>query len=88
MSETDPTPDYRPDQGELCAIAARCFAGIDGRRLWAHLKRLTLERTLGPDACDRTLRHLEGQRQLVQHLGHLIERGRRGPAESATMKTD
>ncbi len=65
---------------DLPGIAARCFRGADGRQLLKYLRDMTLERTLGPGADDATLRHLEGQRQLVQHLTALIDRGRLGPA--------
>ena len=55
---------------------ARCFRGRDGARALSYLRAITLDRALGPDAPDALLRHLEGQRQLVGHIGLLIERGR------------
>lgn len=55
---------------------ARCFSGDDGARVLNHLHAITLDRALGPDADDRTMRHLEGQRALVLHLRTLIDRGR------------
>ncbi len=69
----------RPAPDDLPGIAARCFRGPDGRQLLAYLRAITVERTLGPGADAATLRHLEGQRQLVQHLTTLIDRGQNGP---------
>lgn len=63
---------------ELARAAARAFSGADGERLIAHLRTATLERSLGPDAGGRVLRHLEGQRQLVLYLSALIAFGRSG----------
>lgn len=63
----------------IARLAARCFRGADGGALLAYLRALTLERALGPDTSDAALRHLEGQRQLVRHLNHLIELGRDRP---------
>ncbi|MEI6558956.1 MAG: hypothetical protein WCO00_11165 [Rhodospirillaceae bacterium] len=65
---------------ELAAAFARCFTGADGARVLQHLRVVTLERSLGPDAPDTALRHLEGQRQLVQAINALVARGRAGPA--------
>lgn len=63
----------------LAKSAATCFAGIHGRQLLNYLRAITVERTLGPDVDGAHLRFLEGQRQLVQHISSLIERGRIGP---------
>ena len=59
-------------------LFARVFRGDDGARALAHLRALTLDRALGPDAPPDALRHLEGQRALVLHLLALVERGRAG----------
>lgn len=72
----DPAP---PPRDGLPAVFARCFAGADGAAALAHLKALTLDRYLGPEAPDGALRHLEGQRALVAHVLGLVERGRAGP---------
>mgnify|MGYP003111262684 FL=1 len=69
-------------------LAARCFRGADGVALLAYLRALTLDRALAPDATDAALRHLEGQRQLVRHLIHLIDLGRAGPDASPAPKGD
>lgn len=68
-----------PDPGRELRIAyARSFTGPDGEKVLQHLRTLTLERALGPDANARTLRHMEGQRQLVVYVLAQIERGRQG----------
>jgi hypothetical protein len=54
---------------------ARCFDSRDGDRVLQHLRRVTLERTLGPGASDALLRHLEGQRQLVAYILALVAEG-------------
>lgn len=63
---------------ELRMAYARCFAGPDGEKVLDHLRSLTLERTLGPDASAQMLRHMEGQRQLVVYILAQYERGRLG----------
>lgn len=76
----------KQDQRSLAVDAARIFAGDAGARVLAHLRRLTRDRVLGPEASDALLRHVEGQRALVLHIESLIERGRspalhRNPSE-------
>lgn len=66
------------DLAELSRAFARCFSGRQGERVLAHLRRLTQERHLGPEASEATLRHLEGQRQLVAYIASLVRRGRDG----------
>lgn len=60
----------------LSVAYARCFSGPHGERVLAHLRALTVERALGPDASAELLRHTEGQRQLVHAILALVERGR------------
>jgi len=68
-----------PDPGRTLRQAyARCFSGAEGEQVLAHLRAITLERALGPGAPDQTLRHIEGQRQLVSYITQLTERGRDG----------
>lgn len=55
---------------------ARCFSGPDGARVLGVLRAMTVERTLGPEASDAALRHLEGQRALVATILALVARGR------------
>ncbi|MBK8174227.1 MAG: hypothetical protein IPK66_02740 [Rhodospirillales bacterium] len=54
---------------------ARCFGTPDGERVLGYLRRLTLDRSLGPNAPDQLLRHIEGQRQLVVHILGLVAKG-------------
>lgn len=68
-----------PDAGRTVRLAyARCFAGPDGEKVLDHLRTLTLHRALGPDASAQTLRHMEGQRQLVTYILAQVKRGRLG----------
>lgn len=64
--------------GETALLFARVFRGEDGARALAHLRAMTLDRALGPEASPEALRHLEGQRCLIRHLLALVTRGRRG----------
>ena len=61
---------------DLALAFARCFRGRDGEWVLACLKAMTLDRALGPNVADATLRHLEGQRQLVAYMLNMVERGR------------
>ena len=54
----------------------RAFGTADGAAVLAHLRSLTVERFLGPDATDNQLRHLEGQRALIRQIETMIERGK------------
>lgn len=69
-------PDLAQDLPEIARSFARCFAGRQGDLALGHLRRLTQQRHLGPEASDSALRHLEGQRQLVAYIASLVERGR------------
>lgn len=62
----------------LARRTARLFATPDGQAVLGHLKEMTIDRCLSPDAGDGALRHLEGQRHLVLHLLALIRRGQAG----------
>ncbi|MDR1360706.1 MAG: hypothetical protein LBJ18_00120 [Rickettsiales bacterium] len=55
---------------------AKTFHGTDGARVLTHLRGITIERFLGPDASDAALRALEGQRALVHQIEQLIDRGK------------
>ncbi len=67
-----------PIQGDLTAAFARCFRGIDGERVLAHLRRITIERRPPPECSDAELRHLEGQRHLAAYIAQLVARGQLG----------
>ena len=55
---------------------ARTFSGASGRAVIEHLRKITIERVLGPHATDGELRTLEGARALVHQIENMIERGR------------
>jgi hypothetical protein len=65
-------------ENETGFLFARVFSGSDGDRALRHLRALTLDRALGPEASPEALRHLEGQRALVRHILALVVRGRAG----------
>ncbi len=60
---------------------ARTFSSESGAIVLGHLRRITIERVLGPNATDAELRTLEGMRSLVHQIEQLISRGR-GDAET------
>lgn len=55
---------------------ARVFNSTDGRAVLEHLRKITIERVLGPNATDSELRGLEAQRALVHQIEQLSERGK------------
>lgn len=55
---------------------ARTFATAAGSVVLTHLRKITIERVLGPDATDAQLRGLEAQRALVHQIENMIERGK------------
>lgn len=61
---------------DLARAFARTFSGPHGEAVLAHLRAITIERRLGPDAGDALLRFVEGQRALVATVEALIRRGR------------
>lgn len=61
--------------GSITTAFAKCFSSPDGQRVLEHLRKLTLERSLGPGASDALLRHLEGQRHLFAYIAALIAQG-------------
>lgn len=57
-------------------IFARVFLSEDGKKILSHLQSLTMERTLGADASDASLRYIEGQRSMLSMIFRLIDQGR------------
>ena len=55
---------------------SRCFSTAAGAAVMKHLRKITIERTLGPAATDAELRGLEAQRALVHQIEALIRRGK------------
>jgi hypothetical protein len=73
VAETEePSPGIEPD---LLHAYARFLHTENGRRIMRHLRAITVDRVLGPCVSEGMLRHLEGQRQLVNYIGVLAERG-------------
>ncbi len=65
------------DRADRVAQAfAHCFRDAAGALALQHLRKLFLDRRLGPAASDAELRYVEGQRSVVAHILALIERGR------------
>ena len=61
---------------ELDQNYERTFSTASGAMVLQHLRRITVERVLGPDASDAQLRGLEAQRALVHQIESMIERGK------------
>jgi hypothetical protein len=72
----DGRPRSLAEQHELDAMFARTFASIDGERVLAYLRAITLENVQGPLATDCAVRHLEGQRYLYAIIDRAARRGR------------
>jgi hypothetical protein len=60
---------------DIAIAFARCFSTCDGQGVLDHLRRMTLDRALGPGASDAVLRHVEGQRHLVAQILALVTQG-------------
>jgi len=63
---------------DLPARFVRCFNDEDGEAVLKHLADMTLGRSLGANAHNGILRHLEGQRYLVSYIMGLVAQGREG----------
>ncbi|MBO8407531.1 MAG: hypothetical protein IAC77_03690 [Proteobacteria bacterium] len=55
---------------------ARTFSTAAGVAVLKHLRKITVERVLGPNATDSELRGLEAQRALVHQIEMMIQRGK------------
>jgi len=53
---------------EIKIAFMKCFDSREGRIVLSFLKRMTMERFMGPEVSDAGLRHLEGQRYLVGYI--------------------
>lgn len=84
----EPSADFGKAAADTCTAFMRCFATADGQRVLRHLRRMTLDRALGPGAPDALLRHLEGQRQLVAHILALSDHGAKGILPSAITNSE
>ena len=56
---------------------ARTFSTASGAAVLQHLRRMTIERVLGPNASDAELRGLDSQRAEVHMIENMISRGRK-----------
>lgn len=63
-----------PDQ-EIKKAFIKCFITGEGKIVLSFLRRITTERSLGPNCTNEELRYLEGQRQLVSYIQSLINNG-------------
>lgn len=54
----------------------RAFNSPSGRVVLEHLRKITIERTLGPNASDAELRWTEAQRALVHQIERLSVGGK------------
>lgn len=55
---------------------ARAFGNASGQIVLEHLRKITIERALGPNASESELRSIEAQRALVHKIEQLVLRGR------------
>lgn len=64
------------DQKNIDRLFARVFSNDDGQRILAYLHHITTNRVLAFNASEEQLRHMEGQRALLQTIEKLTARGR------------
>ena len=57
-------------------IFVRTFSTPSGKIVLEHLRKITVERTLGPNASDAELRWVEAQRALVHQIEKLSMGGK------------
>lgn len=55
---------------------ARTFATLSGKQVLIHLRSITLERIIGPNASNEDLRWWAAQNALVHQIEHLINKGK------------
>ena len=56
-------------------VYAKTFLTPSGSIVLSHLRKITIERVLGPNASESELRTLEGMRSLVHQIEQLVSRG-------------
>lgn len=64
------------DQKNIDRVFTRVFQSEDGQKALAYLHHITTDRAISVDATQEQLRHLSGQRALVQTIQKLADRGR------------
>jgi hypothetical protein len=73
-------PEAAGGTPEIKETFVSCFATASGQLVLDHLRRVFLERRLGPSASNAELRHLEGQRAVVAHILSLAANAPARPA--------
>ncbi len=63
---------------ELEKQYARTFQTPSGKAVLQHLRKITIERTLGPNASDNELRWAEANRAFVRQIENIILRAKNG----------
>ena len=63
---------------ELEKQYARTFQTPSGKAVLQHLRKITIERTLGPNASDNELRWAEANRAFVRQIENIISRAKNG----------
>ena len=63
---------------ELEKQYARTFQTPNGRAVLQHLRKITIERSLGQNATDNELRWVEAQRAFVRQIENMIARATNG----------
>lgn len=64
------------DQKNIDRLFTRIFQSEDGQKALAYLHYITTDRSISVQATEEQLRHLAGQRALVQTIQKLADRGR------------
>ena len=70
------SPEQEAEQKRVNQLFARVFGTPDGLEALALLRSSTVEKGFGPDASERALLYLEGQRQLVRVIETRVANGR------------
>ena len=71
-----PDQTRQTSRDEILKCYARLFSTDDGAKVLEHLQLTTFLRVNGPDCTNQTLRHMEGQRALVQNILRLVATGK------------
>ena len=65
---------------------ARTFQTPSGRAVLSYLRKMTIERTLGPNATDNELRWVESQRAFVRNIESMSARATNGGQNATETK--
>lgn len=66
----------KSDQKNIDQLFTRVFQSEEGQKILAYLHHITTNRAISVEATEEQLRHLSGQRALVQTIQKLADRGR------------